>query len=66
MMTAPSPPTAYSYPFGLCCRYMQGEQDPPYPPVMFDLKRDFNAAGDGVTDDTHAFAQALNASRGGE
>ena len=44
---------------------MQGEE-PPYPPVTLDFKKDFQAVGDGVTDDTAAFARALNGTPAGD
>ena len=46
-------------------RYMQGEE-PPYPPVTRDIKKDFQAVGDGFTDDTAAFARALNGTPAGD
>jgi len=45
---------------------MQGLMDPPRPQITFDFKRDFNATGDGVTDDSAAWALALNRAQGGE
>ena len=45
---------------------MQGSVDPPRPNVTLDFKRDFNATGDGVTDDSAAWAMALSKCQGGE
>jgi polygalacturonase len=33
----------------------------PNPPVKYDVKRDFKAAGDGSTDDTNAVLAAVSA-----
>ena len=41
-------------------RYAKGEADPPWPPVTMDLKADFGAAGDGITDDSRALQTALD------
>ncbi|MEM7791894.1 MAG: glycosyl hydrolase family 28-related protein [Verrucomicrobiota bacterium] len=45
--------------------YRQGEYDIPSIPVVADVKADFGAVGDGVTDDTQAFLNAISATNNG-
>ena len=75
-----SPPCAYSALWGVAgekwrpesrlpdfsyAGYHAGEAKIPTPPVTWDLKRDFHAAGDGRTDDSQALLNAIQSIKSG-
>jgi hypothetical protein len=79
-LTASSPPCSHSSLWGVAgeqwkpngrlpdfsyAGYHAGEARIPAPPVKWDLKRDFHAAGDGRTDDSAALLKAIESIKSG-